>query len=59
MNTDYIAAWLIDQIDDKCHDFPDDFDFDSAVDQLNLQFDDQIVCDHLNELLMALLKSQI
>jgi hypothetical protein len=56
MNTDYIAAWLNDQIDDKCHEFPDDFDFESAVAQLNDWFDDQIVCDHLDELLTALLK---
>ena len=59
MNTDYIAAWLTDQIDDKCNYFPDDFDFDSAVDQLNLMFNDQIVCDHLNDLLTELLRRQI
>ena len=56
MTTDYITAWLNDQIDDKTREFPDDFDFDSAVAQLNNWFDDQIVSDHLDELLTALLK---
>ena len=56
MNTDYITAWLNDQIDDKTHEFPDDLDVDYAVAQLNNWFNDQIVSDHLDELLTALLK---
>ena len=57
MITNYIEAWLIDQIDDGCYAFPDDFNFDLAVDQINERFDDQIVVDHLDELLRAFLKT--
>ena len=52
----YIAAWLMDQVDDSCSKFPDDFDFDSAVEQLDEWFDDQLVTDHLEDLLTKLLK---
>ena len=58
MNMDYIAAWLSDQVDMACFDFPEDFDedFDLAVEQLNEWFDDQLVNDHLDDLLTKLLK---
>ena len=56
MTTDYIKAWLADQLEDSPFEFPDDFDFDSAVAQLNDWFDDQIVSDHLDHLLTELLK---
>ena len=56
MNTDYIASWLSDQIEDNCLDLPADFNFDAMVEQLNLSFDDQIVCDHLSDLLSKLLQ---
>lgn len=56
MNKDYIAAWLSDQVNDSFYEFPKDFDFDSAVKQLNDWFNDQIVCDHLDALLLQLLK---
>ena len=56
MNMDYIAAWLSDQVDDDYFEFPKDFDFDSAVEQLNEWFDDQLVSNHLDDLLNKLLK---
>tara|TARA_Y100000004_G_C8825956_1_gene374029 strand:- start:576 stop:770 length:195 start_codon:yes stop_codon:yes gene_type:complete len=58
MNTHYIASWLSDQIEDNCLDLPDDFNFDAMVEQLNIRFDDQIVCDHLEDLLAQLLKKK-
>lgn len=57
MNTNpYISAWLEDQIDDSEYEFPKDFDFDSAVDQLADWFNHEIVTDHLDALLTQLLK---
>ncbi len=56
MNMHYITAWLSDQVDDSYFEFPNDFDFDSAVEQLNEWFDDQLVNDHLDALLNKLLK---
>ncbi len=53
---DYITAWLSDQVNDACFEFPKDFDFDSAAEQLNEWFDDQLVNDHLDDLLNKLLK---
>ena len=55
MNTNYIAAWLEDQINDSPEKFPSDFDFDSAYEQLLEWFDDQLVNDHLEDLLTKLL----
>lgn len=57
MTEQYIASWLADQLDDSPEKFPLDYNFDSIVDQLNVWFDDQIVTDHLDELLTKLLKS--
>ena len=59
MNKHYIRAWLSDQIDDSIYEFPEDFDFDLAVDWLNEWFDDQIVCDHLDSLLLKLFEEKI
>jgi len=56
MTDSYITAWLIDQCDDYPDKFPSDFDFDSAVDQLNEWFDDQLIVDHLDDLLCKLLQ---
>jgi len=56
MTDGYITAWLVDQCDDYPEKFPPDFDFDSAVDQLNEWFDDQLVNDHLDDLLCKLLQ---
>ncbi len=55
MTEQYIASWLADQLDDSPEKFPPDYNFDSIVDQLNVWFDDQIVTDHLDELLTKLL----
>ena len=55
-NKTYISAWLADQVDDASYPFPEDFDFEAAVEQIDLWFDDQIVLDHLDELLTLLLK---
>jgi hypothetical protein len=55
MTEEYVASWLADQIDDSPEKFPPNYDFDSIVDQLNDWFDDQIVSDHLDELLAKLL----
>jgi hypothetical protein len=54
--TDWITAWLTDQCIDYPDRFPSDFDFDSAVDQLIEWFDDQLVNDHLDDLLRKLLQ---
>lgn len=45
----------MDQMDDNPSKFPKDFDFDAAVDQIDTWFDDQIVYDHLEDLLTKLL----
>ena len=58
MNEPYLISWLSDQLDDYPERFPKDFDFDLAVDDLNRRFDDQVIHDHLDELLTQLL-SQI
>ena len=55
MTETYITSFLMDQMDDYPSKFPKDFDFDAAVDQINTWFDDQIVYDHLEELLTKLL----
>lgn len=55
MTEQYIASWLADQLADSPDKFPPDYNFDSIVDQLNVWFDDQIVTDHLDELLTKLL----
>ena len=52
----YIASWLWDQVYEARIEFPKDFDFDSAVEQLNEWFDDQLVSNHLDDLLNKLLK---
>ena len=52
----YIASWLWDQVYEARIELPKDFDFDSAVEQLNEWFDDQLVNDHLDDLLNQLLK---
>ena len=61
MTTEYITAWLSDQVydyleDDSPFEFPNNFDFDSTLEQLNERFNDQLVIDHLTELLNDLLK---
>ena len=56
MTTNYIDAWLADQLDDYPENFPSDFDFDSASEQLLEWFDDQLVNDHLENLLTKLLE---
>ena len=53
MDTNYITAWLSEQTVE----FPEDFDFDSAVEQLDEWFDDQLVNDHLDDLLNKFLKA--
>ena len=52
MNT-FIASWLQDQIH-KCPedwDFPDDFDADKAHQFIFNNFNNQIIADHLEQLL--------
>lgn len=58
MNEPYLISWLSDQLDDYPERFPKDFDFDQAVNELNAKFDDQVIQDHLDELLTHFL-SQI
>ena len=55
MNENYLISWLSDQLDDQPEKFPKDFNFDLAIEQLNLQFDDQVIHDHLDELLTLFL----
>ena len=54
--TDYITAWLADQCKDCPDRFPSDFEFELAVDQLNEWFDDQLINDHLDDLIASFFK---
>ena len=58
MTEQYIASWLADQVSDSPGKFPPGYDFDSIVDELNFSFDDQIVTDHLDDLLTKLLEAE-
>ena len=58
MTEQYIASWLADQVSDSPGKFPPGYDFDSIVDELNFNFDDQVVTDQLNDLLTELLEAE-
>ena len=58
MTEQYIASWLWDQVYDSPKKFPPGYDFDSMVDELNFSFDDQVVTDHLDDLLTELLEAE-
>tara|TARA_Y100000356_G_scaffold53971_1_gene43482 strand:+ start:178 stop:351 length:174 start_codon:yes stop_codon:yes gene_type:complete len=53
MNT-FIASWLQDQIHEcpEAWDFPDDFDADKAHRFIFNNFNNQIITDHLDQLLI-------